>query len=325
MATLEEVVYSRRNNPLTLSLFFKGKDRDVFTMLFGEKRWLENQWLNMSRATHFDFDRVLPMPYEIKERRERMLALLQGELDEQAVKEFWRLELEGKYPSATVWTVAKWGVADTRDVHVRFMTRKPEDGNEYLQLTFMGLINLPFALFAELDQIGIKYDAIWINDVEKSYGDHSSPDNNDSYYSDMHGRVYDLDQAYKLIYDVDVVDYVDAKPGLLWVRDLLVTADNALKDFLIQHPVNEWDDGNARIFFFADESRRDYCTIEKLLYAVISRNDFLREEIWEAELAANRVCSKLSAGDVKDIGFNYYNIRRLVDWGLDETAKQLAG
>ena len=324
MATLEEVVYSRRNNPLTLSLFFRGKDRAVFSMLFGESRWLETQWLDLSRNTSFDFDRVVPMPYAIKERRDKLLSLLQGELDEAKVREFWRLESDKTLPTTTTWNMAKWGVADTTDIHVRYLTRKVKD-EYYLQLIFMGLVNLPFALFSELDSIGLKYDAVWINDIEKTYGDYSSPGNDDSAFNDRGGLIYDLDEAYKYIYSVDVVEHVGAKPALLWIRDLLVTTDNALKDFLLKHPLKEWEDNRARIFTPEDQSRQDYLILENLICGVITRNDFLREEIWRAELTAKRLVDKLMGNDPKEFGYLYYNFRRLVDWGLEETNKQLAG
>lgn len=327
MATLEEVVYTRRNNPLTLSLFFKGKDRDVFTMLYGEKRWLDTRYMNMSRATHFDFERAVPMPDKIKERREKILTLLQGEINKEKVKELWRLTSDRSVPSTATWTMAKWGVGDTNDIHLRFSNLRPDpDGEVYLQLTFMGLITLPFALLCELDYIGLKYDAIWINDVEQTYGVYSSPNNDDSYFCDDNGRVYDLEQAYRLIYDVDVVDQIDAKAGLIWVRDLFTLADDQLKTFLIKHPVEEWNDGCARVFFIDDEDlQRDCALLDKLITYVNTRNDFLREEIWEAELACSRLVKKLFNSETKDLGFAYYRLRQLVDYGLAETEKQLAG
>lgn len=326
MATLEKVGYSRRNNPLTLSLFFRGKDREVFSMLYGESRWVNDRLLGLSRATHFDFERAVPMPHEVKERHEKILTLIQGEMSKAKVEELWRLTSDNNVSTTTVWTMAKWGVGDVNDIHVRYRNLQPEpDGEIYLQITFMGLITLPFALLCELDSVGLKYDMIWINDIEKTYGNYSTPNNDDSYFNADKGKVYDLEQAYLLTYDVEVVDHVEGKLGLIWVRDLFTALDEQLKTFLQKHPEKEWRDDRARIFFIDEELQRDCVVLDQLITYVQARNDFLREEIWQGELAGNRLIKKLFESEVKDFGFIYYRLRQLVDYGLAETEAQLAG
>ena len=325
MSTLGEVTSIRYTNPVTLSLYFTGKDREVFAFLYGEARWLKDEFINVSRAAHFDFDRIATLPQYIAERRDRMKQLLQGEMDDAKVREYWELELDDRVPSSTAWNLSKWGVPDPREIHVRFTNTTPQDDEVYLQVTFMGLMNLPYALFTELDGVGLKYDAIWINDLDKTWDTYSSQDDCSTYYSTKMGLIHDLDTAYQAVFGVDIVDIVDLKQGILWIHRLLVTADNYLHEFLAKRPITEWDDGNARIFKVDPEQTKDYAAIEKLVYYIDSRNDFVRSDIWAGELAAARMAQRLVEQSNHDVGMTYYSFRRLVDWGLEQINSRMAG
>lgn len=325
MATLEEVQAKRRERPLTATFFFTGKSKEMFIFLFGQERWKNEECVDITWRTDFDFDRALPMPEEIRERRNTLALIEHSNLhsEEQKIK-LWKESVEKPRASATMWALSKWGVNDTRDVHVRFGHVKC--GEEiYLKVMFMGMCALPFSFMMEIEEIGIQYDLYWVDEVTFEYGGYSSKNSPES---DLHHSrgIHDqsLESVYKIIFDHDLSDIYSDREAALDFRKLLHETEESLKEFLVRHPLKEWEDNRARIFFVKQPLREAYTAVDKVIDYLDQRTIINRRELWAAELAIHKLLLELEKED-GDRGYVYYNLLNLIRYGLEVTQKVLAG
>ena len=325
MATLEEVQVKRRERPLTATFFFTGKSKEMFIFLFGQDRWKNEEYVDITWRSDFDFDRALPMPEEIRERRNIIALIEHGNLhtEEQKVK-LWNELMQKPRASASQWTLSKWGVNDTRDIHVRFGHVKC--GEEiYLKVMFLGLHALPFSFMMEMEEIGIQYDLYWVNELTQEYGGYSSKGSPESDLHQSRGlHDQSLDSVYNIIFDHDLSDIYSDREAALDFRKLLHETEESLKEFLVRHPLKEWEDNRARIFFVKQPLREAYTAVDKVIDYLDQRMVMSRQELWAAELAIHKLLLELEKED-GDRGFVYYQLLNLIRYGLEVTQKVLAG
>lgn len=325
MATLEEVKETRRERPLTATFFFTGKSKEMFIFLFGQDRWKDEKYVDITWRTDFDFDRALPMPEEIRERRNLIALIEHSNLhsEEQKIK-LWNESLQKPQATASQWSLSKWGVNDTREIHVRYGHVKC--GEEiYLKVMFLGLYALPFSFMMEMEEIGIQYDLYWVNEITREYGGYSTKGSPDSDLHESRG-IHDqsLDSIYNIIFDCDLSDIYSCQEAALDFRKLLHQTEESLKEFLVRHPLKEWEDNRARIFFVKQPLREAYANVDKVTDYLDQRTVLNRQDLWAAELAIHKLLLELEKED-GDRGYVYYNLLNLIRYGLEVTQKVLAG
>lgn len=323
MKMTEQVRRKRKNNPITFSFFFKDKSADMFRFLYCDKT-VSNRYPDISIATTFDFERLAPMPNKVIERRNAMRNLAaRGIKEDDYTEEDWENVMGEKVPSSKAWNLSRWGIQDPIDAHVRYSYRKAHDGELYLQFIFTGFVTVPFSMLIELQLLGFEFDFYWLNDLTYEHDDYSTSGNGESVFNANLGLAYDFGAVHKLIYDGDDGTDIGLDQTLVDVHEMMVNARSSLNEFLVKHPLPEWEDNRARLFFIHPPERRQYQIVEKLIRSLETRNYFTREELWEADLAMTTAIKRLYDPD-SDRGYIYYSIDNLIRWGLETTVRVLA-
>lgn len=322
MASLEEALRVRRQRPFTSTFFFNGKSKEMFIFLFGGEHWKNERYTGLTYRTDFDFTRVLPPLEEIKERREAIWKLNNLEFDnEDDRKKLWSEVNSRPVIEESLWNISKWGVHDLRDIHVRYGYTSLE-GETYLKVMFMGMYAIPYVLLMELTSIGIQYDLYWVNETSREYGCVSTTTRETSAFHESHGKASSLELFYQTVFEHDLSEIYDTRQVALEARDAFTRTKEALDEWLIHHPREEWEDHKARIYQLNDNLRENFTKIDTLLDYIDAGHVATRNHLWDLDLAIANLMKELNR-EGGDYGYVYHHLRTYLRYGFETTEKVL--
>ena len=307
------------NNPTSLSLFFKGNDKEVFSLLYGDSHWSK---VSGPLEVKFVFEKFGILPEELQQLSEEKKKFIGKDLSEEELASYWALEYSAKAASPLLWTISNWGVKRVDEI-LTYISNPIYDDESYLQVTFTNLIHLPTILLHKLVDFGLRFEAIWLNDSTRECGHFTTNAVEGNYFQKRSVSFREFRNAFETIHQVTLKDEMEVKVFALELKTVIDKLKDRLEDFIIDNPEKLWNDNRARLFFTETEFTKGLKKISYSIDALSSRNIFSLAEVWEMEYQCDLAYTLLMKAKREDIGIYYYPLLQRASYATIEIEKAL--